>query len=199
LVFPARIHLAREKRLRLCDQQMPQALRLVTLSLRAGQALPSALALAAKEGPNPIRGELQLAVEEHALGVDMGTVFEHLAIRLVRCEAAHTLCVAVRVLEQTGGNLIAVIDNIIDAARARTQYEAKLRALTAEGRMSAMILGAMPPGFFLIVGFIDPTYWPTLFGSVTGLMVLGLATGMWLMGVWWSRVIIKRGQRVAMS
>lgn len=198
-VMPLTLTLQRDERLRKCDQQLPQALRLVTLSLRAGQALPSALALAAREGPAPLKHELKLSVDEAALGVDIGTVFEHLAARLVRCESARTLCVAVRVLEQTGGNLITVIDNIIDSARARTQYQAKLSALTAEGRWSAWILGSMPPGFFVLAGLLDPTYWPTLFGDLQGWVVLAVGTAMWLLGVWWTQVIVKSGQQVAMS
>ncbi len=198
-VMPLRLYFRREERLRKCDQQFPQALRLVTLSLRAGQALPSALALAAREGPAPIRDELKLTVDENALGVDMGTVLDHLAQRLYRCEAARTLCVAVRVLEQTGGNLITVVDNIIESAQARTQYEAKMRAMTSQGRMSAWIVGSIPPAFFLLVGILDSNYWKTLFTDPAGPLILGAGVGLWLCGLLWTRRIVKKASSVTMS
>jgi len=192
-VFPIRVVLARQKRLIKCDQQMPQALQLMVLALRAGHALPGALALAARESPPPLRDELRQAVEEHSLGSAIGTVIERLAGRLRECEAAQTFAVAILVLEQTGGNLISVIERIIENARMRTQYKARLRALTAEGRWSAMILGLMPLAFFLVAGLLDPNYWTTLFGDPAGHVTLGIALTLWACGGLWTYRLIKSG------
>jgi tight adherence protein B len=193
VLFPARILLARQKRLRACDLQMPQALQLMVLALRAGHALPGALALAARESSPPLRDELRQAAEEHSLGSSMGTVVERLAERLRECEAAQTFAVAILVLEQTGGNLISVIERIIDNARARTQYKAKLRALTAEGRWSAIILGMLPLIFSIIAGVIDPNYWPTLLGEPAGHVVLAMVLSLWACGGLWTWRLIKKG------
>src|SRR5262249_61361690 len=122
------------KRLIKCDQQMPQALQLMVLALRAGHALPGALALAARESPPPLRDELRQAVEEHSLGSAIGTVIERLAGRLRECEAAQTFAVAILVLEQTGGNLISGIGRLIEKSRMRTPYQARPLALHARGR-----------------------------------------------------------------
>src|SRR6185369_12089095 len=97
----------------------------------------------------------------------------------IDCDAAWTFAVAIMVLEQTGGNLISVIDRIISGARARAQYKTRLRALTSEGRTSALILGILPLLFFMVADIFDPNYWKTLFGTSTGHIVLVIVLAMW--------------------
>jgi tight adherence protein B len=190
--FPLKAILARSRRLSKCEEQFPQALQLMVLGLRAGHALPGALALASREIAGPLSVELKRAVEEQALGTPISQVIARMAARLHGCEAAQTFAVAILVLEQTGGNLIAVIERIIGGARARTQYKARLRALTSEGRASATILGLLPLGFFLIAGITDPHYWPTLLGTSAGNKVLALVVVMWAMGgIWTYRLVAK--------
>src|SRR5262249_12921965 len=127
-VFPVLARQARDKRLALCDQQMPQALEIVTLALRARPPPPPPPGVAAAEAPEPIAVELQRAVDEQELGRPIGDVLINMGQRLPESESVHTFMTAVLVLQQTGGNLISVIDRIIENARARQQYRAKLRA-----------------------------------------------------------------------
>jgi tight adherence protein B len=190
--FPAKAIFARSRRMTQCDQQMPQALQLMVLALRAGHALPGALALSAREIGNPLRDELRRAVDEQALGKPISEVISRLARRLPGSESAQTFAVAILVLEQTGGNLISVIDRIIGGARARTQYKARLRALTSEGRYSAMILGCLPLAFLIIAGTLDPNYWHTLLSSSGGHWVLGLVLGLWAVGSTWTYRLISK-------
>jgi tight adherence protein B len=192
--FPLYVEMARQARMRKCDQQMPQALQLMVLALRAGHALPGALALAAREAPPPIREELRRAVEANALGRPIGQVLEQLAQRLPQCDSAQTLAVAVLVLEQTGGNLITVLERIIDGARARTQYKARLRALTAQGRMSAWVLGCMPIAFATIAVFLDPNYAKTL-ATRQGLVVIVMVLVLWACGISWTIRMVKKESR----
>jgi tight adherence protein B len=190
-VFPLLARHAREKRLELCDHQMPQALEIVTLALRAGHPLPKALAIAAAEAPEPIGLELQRVCDEHDLGRPIGDVLINLGQRLPESESVSTFVTAVLVLQQTGGNLIAVIDRIIENARARAQYRAKLRALTAEGRASAKMLALMPPAFAVLAAMVDPTYADTLFFTSTGNVVLAITVGLWLLGIVWTRHLVR--------
>jgi tight adherence protein B len=190
-VFPFLARQARAKRLQLCDQQMPQALEIVTLALRAGHPLPRALTIAAAEAPQPIADELQRACDEHDLGRPIGDVLVNMGDRLPESESVHTFMTAVLVLQQTGGNLISVIDRIIENARARSQYRAKLRALTAEGRASAKMLALMPPAFALLAASVDPTYAKTLFFTSGGNVVLAITVGLWLLGMAWTRSLVK--------
>jgi tight adherence protein B len=192
--LPVRILLTRHRRLRRCDEQLPQALQLMVLALRAGHALPGALALAARETAAPLGDELRQAVDEQQLGSAIGVAIERLANRLRSCDSAQTFAVAILVLEQTGGNLIAVIERIIETARARTQYMARLRALTATGRWSATILGVIPLVFFLLAGILDPTYWPMLLTDPTGQKLLAAVLLLWACGGTLTWRLIARGQ-----
>lgn len=189
--FPLIARQARDKRLALCDQQMPQALEIVSLALRAGHPLPLSLSIAAAESPSPIAEELQRAVDENELGRPMADVLLNLGGRLPSSDAVQTFVTAVLVLEQTGGNLIAVIDRIIENARARSHYKQKLRALTAEGRASAKMLSAMPLVFGVLAGMADPTYVSTLFTTSAGNMVLVITLGLWGVGILWTRRLVR--------
>jgi tight adherence protein B len=189
--FPILARRGREKRLELCDAQMPQALEIVTLALRAGHPLPRSLSIAASEAPQPIADELRRVCDEHDLGRPIGDVLINMAQRLPESESVHTFMTAVLVLQQTGGNLIAVIDRIIENARARSQYRAKLRALTAEGRASARMLAIMPLAFGLLAATVDPSYTDTLLFTPGGKVVLAMSVGLWLLGILWTRRLVK--------
>lgn len=190
-VFPLLARQARDKRLHLCDQQMPQALEIVTLALRAGHPLPKALHIAAAEAPLPIADELQRACDENDLGRPIGDVLVNLGQRLPDSESVHTFMTAVLVLQQTGGNLISVIERIVENARARSQYRAKLRALTAEGRASAKMLAALPPAFALLAAIVDPNYGESLLTTSQGHVVLLITVVLWLLGVAWTLRLVK--------
>lgn len=191
VVLPFAAKRAHAQRMAQCDQQMPQALEVMSLALRAGHPLPSALAVAAAEAPSPIADELRRAVEEHELGRPIGDVLVAFGKRLEGSEAVHTFVVAVLVLQQTGGNLIAVIERIVENARARAQYHAKLRALTSEGRSSAKMLGLLPGAFLVLAALADPTYLHTLLRTGAGNMILILTGALWLTGVLWTRRLVR--------
>lgn len=191
MIVPLVAKRAAARRLALCDQQMPQALEVMALALRAGHPLPSALAVAAAEAPSPIADELRRAVDEHELGRPIGDVLVRLGQRLKGSEAVHTFVVAVLVLQQTGGNLIAVIERIVENARARAQYHAKLRALTSEGRSSAKMLALLPGAFAILAAMADPSYAKTLLGDPTGNILLAVTLGLWLSGVLWTRRLVR--------
>jgi len=185
------VRAARSRRLALCDEQMPQALEIMALALRAGHALPKALALAADEAPAPIAHELRRASDEHGLGRPIGEVLEALGRRLPGCEAVNTFVVAVLVLQETGGNLISVIDRIVDNARARASYQARLRALTSEGRQSAKLLALLPGAFGVLAMASDKSYVDILIHDGGGRLIGLLALGLWVMGILWTRRLVR--------
>jgi len=181
---------ARARRLALCDEQMPQALEIVSLALRAGHALPSALRLAADESPAPLSDELHRVVRENSLGRPMNEVIAAFAHRLKGCAAVETFTVAVLVLTETGGNLITVIERIVESARARSNYNARLRALTAEGRQSAKLLAALPAIFAGLTISVDPNYLETL-RTPGGATIAVVAFCMWMAGIVWTRRLVR--------
>jgi tight adherence protein B len=194
MVFPLWVLAKRSERLTRCDEQLPQALQIMILALRAGHALPGALALGAREAPKPIRDELRRAVDEHGLGRPLGQVIANLATRLPTSDTAQTFAVAVLVLEQTGGNLIQVLDRLVENARARTQYRAKLKALTTQGRWSAWILCGMPFGFGAVASIVDPGYLPSLMEHK---MLFVLFFALWVPGVMWTVRMVNQAKRVS--
>ena len=185
------VRAARARRLAQCDEQMPQALEIMALALRAGHALPGALRLAAQEAPAPLCHELRHAHDQHQLGRPITEVFAAMGERLPGCAAVETFVVAVAVLQETGGNLITVIDRIVENARARASYQTRLRALTAEGRQSARMLALLPLGFFVLALASDPTYGGTLLYDGGGRMILVVAVGLWLTGLAWTRRLVR--------
>jgi len=185
------VRAARARRLAQCDEQMPQALEIMALALRAGHALPSALALAGDESPAPLCHELRRASDEHALGRPIAEVLQGLGRRLPSCDAVNTFVVAVAVLQETGGNLIAVIDRIVENARARSSYQARLRALTAEGRQSAKLLALLPGAFGLLAVMSDPSYGNMLLHDGGGRLITLAALALWLLGILWTRRLVR--------
>jgi tight adherence protein B len=163
----------------------------MALALRAGHALPGALELAAAESPAPLCHELRRAHDEHQLGRPIAEVLAAMGERLPQCAAVETFVVAVAVLQETGGNLIAVIDRIVENARARSGYQTRLRALTAEGRQSARLLALLPGAFFLLAAASDPGYARMLLGDSGGRVILFFALGLWAMGLLWTRRLIR--------
>jgi len=188
IAFPLWVAGKRSARMARCDEQMPQALQLMILALRAGHALPGALALSARETPAPLADELKQASHEHNLGRPIAEVINNIARRLPSSDTAQTLSVAVAVLAQTGGNLIGVMDRIVDNSRARTQYKAKLSALTAQGRWSAWILCAMPFGFAFLAAWLDPNYIPAITAHP---FLMFLFMGLWTPGLLWTLKLVR--------
>ncbi|MDX2090211.1 MAG: type II secretion system F family protein [Kofleriaceae bacterium] len=181
----------RARRLAQCDDQMPQALEIMALALRAGHALPGALQLAAAETPAPLCHELARAHEEHQLGRPIADVLAAMSARLPGCTSIDTFVVAVAVLQDTGGNLIAVIDRIVESARARAGYQTRLRALTAEGRQSARMLGALPVGFFFLALLSAPSHTAMLINDSGGRVILFVCIALWLTGLTWTRRLVR--------
>jgi tight adherence protein B len=95
------------------------------------------------------------------------------------------------VLQQTGGNLIAVIERIVENARARAAYHQRLRALTAEGRSSAKMLAALPGAFAVLAALADPSYATTLIGDPAGNVILLVTAALWAAGILWTRRLVR--------
>src|SRR5439155_21041784 len=137
------------------NAQLPHALELMLLGLRAGHALPRALELVGEEVPPPAGAELRRVADEHALGRPLEQAFDGLARRLEGSEAVRTLVTGVLVLRQTGGNLIEVIERILDTLSAQEQYRLRLRALTADSRSSGVIPACLPAASALLATHAD--------------------------------------------
>jgi tight adherence protein B len=119
--------------------------------------LPVALDLAAREMPDPIGSELGMTSDEITFGQDVRTAVENL-YRRVGHEDLLFFVVAINVQNQTGGNLAEVLSRLSRLLRNRSKLRLKIRALSAEGRVSAVVLSLMPFVLFGGIGLISPGY-----------------------------------------
>ncbi|MCO4772534.1 MAG: type II secretion system F family protein [Deltaproteobacteria bacterium] len=161
------------QRSRQLSEQLPDALDLAARTLKAGHALSDALRTCASEMPQPIGEEFGRVYEEHHLGKDLRAALTHLAERNPSNFDLRLVVSCLLLQRQTGGNLVELLDNIASTVRARTVFDSKVRALTAEARLSAGVLASLP--FFVSAALIAlrPTYLLPLINEPLGLWLLG--------------------------
>ncbi len=175
----------------LIEKQMPDVMELLARSLRAGHTLPSALELASKETPDPLGTELRMAYEEQRLGISLSEALRHVVDRVDSRDLRYFVT-AVLVQTETGGNLAEVMEKIGYLIRDRLRVKGKIKGLTAEGRMSASILGILPFAMFVIIYLIHKKYVMMLLVDPWGkkLLVAGLIS--MTLGILSMRKIINR-------
>ena len=170
------------QRLRKFNEQLPDALDIMVRSLQAGHPISAAMALVTKEMADPIGTEFGIAVDEMTYGADLRDALQKIG-RRVELQDFQYVVVTINIQSDTGGNLAEVLQNLSFVIRARYRMFQKIKALSAEGRLSAIILSATPlltglmifitaPAFYLAVAD-DPLFWP-LMGSAFGLMLSGI-------------------------
>jgi tight adherence protein B len=140
----------RRRRIDAFTAQLPDALNIIVRSLRIGHPLVSAIGLASREMRDPIAGELAMTAEEIAFGQDVTTAVVNLHGRVGQDDLLFFVT-AVSVQSQTGGNLAEVLARLATLMRQRSTLQLKVKALSAEGRLSAWFLSAMP---FILYGVI---------------------------------------------
>jgi tight adherence protein B len=183
--------MARERRSRKLTEQLPDALDMMARSLRAGHALGSAFKMVANEMPVPISIEFARAFEEQNLGLPFDKAVAQMTKRAPSNRDLKIFAVSVIVQKETGGNLVEIIEKIADTVRQRYRFYGKLNTLTAEGRMSSYILGALPilTGFFIAA--VNGPYAQLLITEKMGNYILGYAVVSWALGFMWMRRMSK--------
>ena len=169
--------LARRRRIERFGAQLPDALEIIVRGLRVGHPFTSAMELVAREMLPPIGAELSLTMDEIAFGQDVTTALSNLYGRVGQ-EDLLFLVIAVGVQVQTGGNLADVLDRLATLMRERVNMRMKVKALSAEGRLSAYFLTAMPFVLFAVVSLIAPNYFTELKNSpalVPALLYAGIS------------------------
>ncbi len=135
------------------ERQMPDAMELLARSLRAGHTLPSAVELLGDELEHPLGTEMKVTYEEQRYGLPMQDALMNM-IERVDSQDLRYFVTAVLIQQESGGNLAEVLENISHVIRSRLNMKAKIRALTAEGRLSAVGLTMLPiVAFFLLIIF----------------------------------------------
>jgi len=165
------------------SEQLPDALDLVSRSLQAGHGIADAMRLVAEEMPMPIAREFGRVYEENNLGRDFRESMTEMAMRNPHNFDLRIVVSATLLQRETGGNLIEIFTNIAATIRSRFIFKGKVRALTAEARMSAFILGALPFVVAAALMFLRPDYLTPLFTDPLGRTMLMGATLMFFSGV----------------
>jgi tight adherence protein B len=158
-VFVAFLFLAlvRKKRIARFGEQLPDAIDVIVRGVRVGFPFSSAMDLVAREMPDPVGTEFAIVSDEITFGLDMRTAIEHL-YRRVGQEDLLFFVVAVTIQTETGGNLAEVLARLATLIRQRIKLRLKVNAITAEGRLSAVVLSLVPFVLFGIVSLLSPTY-----------------------------------------
>lgn len=178
----ARLLSTRRRRLRTLERQLPEALDLMSRALRAGHAFPSALQMVGDEGPEPISGEFRTTFDEVNYGVPMHDALANLAAR-VPVTDLRFFVIAVAIQRETGGNLTELLDKLAALMRARFKLLGTIRVLSAEGRLSAWILSALPFAVAGLVNLINPKFMSILWTDPAGLVAASIGLTMMLIGI----------------
>lgn len=177
--------LARDQRSQKMSEQLPDALEMMARALRAGNAVSNTLQLVAAELPEPINLEFGRAFEEQRLGVPIERAIVHMTERVPTNRDLRIFAVSLIVQKETGGNLAEILDGIAKTIRERYRFFGKVRALTAEGRVSGMILGFLPIGMAIFLALFNAPYLRGALEDPLGHTILAYAVGSWLVGAFW--------------
>ncbi|MDX8455527.1 type II secretion system F family protein [Mesorhizobium sp. VK9D] len=177
-VFPLLVlRRARNKRVQKFARQLPDALDMIVRSLRAGHPASVAIGLVGREMPDPLGTEFGIVADEITFGLSIEQAVRKLSER-VGFEGLHLLSVSLSIQAKTGGNLTEILANLSSVLRERQKLKMKIRALSAEGRVSAWIISVFPVAMFLILMLVAPSYYGKVWGNPLILPVF-LTFGTW--------------------
>jgi len=165
--------------------QLVDALMNVSNALRSGFSLPQAFELIQREMGNPISQEFRLLNQETRVGVPLEQALQHLLARMPS-DDLDLVVTAILVSQEVGGSLAEVMDNISRTIRERHQIEGKIRALTSQGRMQAIILGLVPIALAFVINWINPGLFQPMLHTWAGwglFAIIGILEGLGLLVV----------------
>lgn len=182
----------RHKRIKRFGEQLPDAIELVVRALLAGHPTSAAIGLVAKEMPDPIGTEFGLAVDEMTYGGDLQNALAKMSER-IQLQDLQFLVTTVQIQYHSGGNLAEVLSNLATVIRERFRMFGKVRAVSAEGRMSAVIVGGLPVAVAGAIHGLRPSYFGEIASEPAFLPMMGLAAVLVVVGwfVTWRMVNFK--------
>jgi tight adherence protein B len=169
----------RGRRHKLFGIQLPEALELITRSLKAGHPVPVAISMVAREMADPIGTEFGVVADEVTYGSDLVSALHSMYTR-VGHEDLPLFVTAVSIQNTSGGNLREILDGLASVIRERGKLRRKVRAISTEGRMSAYILTAVPALLMVGIMVLMPQFYSSVWGEPLTWYLLG-ASVTWLM------------------
>lgn len=186
---PLVLRLKIQRRARAFNGQLGNALVLIANSLRAGHSFFQAIGMVAKEMPPPISEEFARVLRELRLGVATETAMTGMAQR-VASDDLELVVTAVLIQRQVGGNLAEILEKAAATIRERVRVRGQVRTLTAQGRISGMIVGLLPFALGLAIQAINPGYLSALFTQPVGKMLLAVGLASQVLGILVIRKIV---------
>jgi Flp pilus assembly protein TadB len=181
--------MVRRRRAKFADQ-LPDMLQFVAGSLRSGFSLGQGLDAAVREDTQPVAAEFSRALQESRIGVDLEDALDQVADRMESADLRWTV-IAIRIQRETGGNLAEVLGNTVETMRERAHLRRHVRALSAEGRLSAYILVSLPIGIGGWLFLTRRSYVAVLYTTTPGIVLLVFAILMVVGGALWMRKMVK--------
>jgi tight adherence protein B len=186
------IAVKRARRLAAFERQFPEVIDLLSRSVRAGHSFASGLEVVAADLPDPISAEFRIVFDEQRFGLPLRDALLNLCERVPGIDV-RLFVIALLVQKETGGNLVEILDNLSHVIRERFRIAGEVRIRTAQGRLTAMILIALPLIMMVLLHVLDPDYLKVLFVDRLGQLMLITAAVMQTLGAFivWRIVKIK--------
>jgi len=185
------VRFKRARRLRMFEEQFPEAIDLISRSLRAGHAFVTGLGMAADEIPAPVGSEFRRLYDEQNFGMSLPDALRAMAQRVPVLDAKFFVT-AVLTQRESGGNLSEVLDNLASVMRERFKLKRQIRVISAHGRISAWVLSCLPLGLALILFTLSPRFMSTLINDPLGVQMIMIAGTLQIIGT----IIIARMVRI---
>ncbi len=185
-----RVGSRRARRLQRLERQFPEALDFLGRAMRAGHSFPSAIRMAGEELAEPMGHDFRMLSDEMKYGAPVQDALAALAARVPLGDMRYFV-VAVMIQRESGGNLAELLDNIGTIVRERLKLRGEVRTLSAEGRLSAWILVALPFCMALLVNLVNPAFMSVLWTDPIGIRLIGGSLGLMLVGGLWMRKTIR--------
>ena len=190
MILPwAQVKWQRARRFKAFEAQLPEALDLMARALRAGHAFSVGMKMVGDEFPDPIGPEFNRTVEEISYGIDVPEAMSNLNQRVVSTDLKFFITALV-VQRETGGNLAEIIEAIARLIRQRFELLGRVAALSAEGRLSALVLFLLPIVMAGVLYYINEAYMSILFTDPVGKLLLMAACGLMVVGMFVIRKLV---------
>jgi tight adherence protein B len=180
----------RNRRKKKFERALPDTLQLMAGSLAAGLSLAQSVDTIVKDGTEPVAGEFRKVLVETRLGLSLETALQGIADRF-QSKDFEWVVMAINIQRQVGGNLAELLKTVAATMREREYIRRQVAALAAEGKLSAMVLGGLPPGFLLYLLLANHNYVMVLFQRPMGIAMLIGATFWLSVGVFWMSRLVK--------
>ncbi|TCO78681.1 type II secretion system F family protein [Marinisporobacter balticus] len=155
------------------NEGLPDMITLIVGSLRAGFSFPQSLKSVAEESDSPIKDEISVVLKEMQYGANLEETLHHLQERMPSSDL-ELMIQAILIQRQVGGNLATVLDIIVQTIRDRNTIQRQVMTLTAQGKLSGMIIGFLPIILSFVIYFINPDYITILFTHKIGLFMVSI-------------------------